>query len=180
MKRYKVVIIGAGRIADVHALSIARNPTLELVGLVDPLGGGALREKWSVPNFEKLQDAIYACKPDALVIASPTQTHVPYLIEACRFGLPTLCEKPVAFTREPIIEAISAVNAANIPVVLGFHRRFDAYRQEVHASARGPLAGWNTSSNSAEIPALPRDPRFCIRVASLPIWWFTTLMSSIG
>ncbi|MBY4592592.1 Gfo/Idh/MocA family protein [Rhizobium redzepovicii] len=158
MAQYKIVIIGSGRIADVHALSVARNPGLQLAGFVDPFGGRHFGEKWSIPRYETFPAAIDACKPDALVIASPTETHVSYVLEACRLGLPTLCEKPVAFSREPILEAISAVASSGIPVVLGFHRRFDAYRQEVHARVRAGDVG-----KVEHILQLSRDPRLAAR-----------------
>lgn len=155
---YKVVIIGAGRIADVHALSIARNPGLQLAGFVDPFGSPRFRDKWSAQAFETLPAAIEACKPDALVIASPTETHVPYVLDACRFGLPTLCEKPMAFSRPPILEAIEAVESSRVPVILGFHRRFDAYRREVHTRVQAGEVG-----KVEHILQLSRDPRLAAR-----------------
>ncbi|WP_216332467.1 Gfo/Idh/MocA family oxidoreductase [Rhizobium sp. X9] len=158
MAKYKVVIIGTGRIADVHAISVTRSPRLELAGCVDPFGGASFADKWSVPGFTTLDAAVDACKPDALVIASPTETHVPYVLEACRLRIPTLCEKPVAFTREPIVEAIAAARAVAIPVVLGFHRRFDSYRQEVHARVREGAVG-----RPEHILQFSRDPRLAGR-----------------
>lgn len=162
MAQYKIVIIGSGRIADVHAISVTRNPKLQLAGFVDPFGGNHFGEKWSIQGYETLAAAIDTIKPDALVIASPTETHVSYVLEACRFGLPTLCEKPVAFLREPILEAIAAVASSNIPVVLGFHRRFDAYRREVHARVRAGDVG-----KVEHILQFSRDPRLAARSAVL-------------
>lgn len=158
MASYKVLMIGSGRIADVHATSIARSPKLELAGFVDPFGGKQFGDTWSVPGFEDLPSAIETARPDALVIASPTDTHVPYLQEACRYGLPTLCEKPVAFHREPILEAISAVRQSRLPVVLGFHRRFDPYRQEMHSRTRAGEVG-----KVEHILQFSRDPRLAAR-----------------
>jgi len=133
MKRYRVVIIGAGRIAGVHALSVARNQNLELSAFVDPFGGGELPLRWNVPCFADLDVAVEAARPDALVIASPTATHVDYILRACDLGLPVLCEKPVAFDRASIITAIERVGATDLPVILGFHRRFDPYRVETYS-----------------------------------------------
>ena len=65
------------------------------------------------------------------MIASPTATHVDYILRACDLGLPVLCEKPIAFDRAPIATAIERVASAGLPVVLGFHRRFDPYRREM-------------------------------------------------
>ena len=158
MSRYRIVIVGAGRIAGVHALSIAHNPRLELVAFVDPAGGGRLPVEWSVPNFFDLDAVVEATRPDALVVASPTATHVSYILRACELGLPTLCEKPVAFSREPILEAIEAVAAASLPVVLGFHRRFDAYRREMRERVTAGEVG-----RPEHILQMSRDPRLAAR-----------------
>lgn len=126
--KHPVVLIGSGRIAGVHAISLSRSPSLMLAGVVDPTGGEAFAARWNVPLFADLEAARKAVNPAALVIASPTATHVPYLLEACAAGLPTLCEKPVAFERSEILDAIAASESSGVPVILGFHRRFDASR----------------------------------------------------
>lgn len=162
MKQYNVIIVGSGRIADVHALSLSRNPALRLVGYVDPFGGAAFGERWGARAFVSLEAAVNAATPDALIIASPTETHVPYLIEACSLGLPTLCEKPVAFARPPILEAIAAVESARLPVILGFHRRFDAARRELAARVQAGDVG-----KVEHLLQFSRDPRLAARSAVL-------------
>lgn len=162
MKQYNVIVIGSGRIADVHALSLSRNPSLRLAGYVDPFGSASFGAKWGAAAFANLDAAVNETRPDALIIASPTETHVPYLMEACRLGLPALCEKPVAFEREPIVEAISAVESARLPVILGFHRRFDASRRELVAQVHARHVG-----KVEHLLQLSRDPRLAARSAVL-------------
>lgn len=82
-------------------------------------------------------------------------THVPYILKACELGVPTLCEKPVAFTRKLIVEA---VEAALLPMILGFHRRFDAYRREMWERARAGEVG-----KLEHILQMSRDPRLPAR-----------------
>jgi myo-inositol 2-dehydrogenase / D-chiro-inositol 1-dehydrogenase len=153
MTRYGVLVIGAGRIAAVHSLSIARNPRLRLVGFVDPAGGGQLPREWDVACFGDLKSAVSAQRPDAVVIASPTSTHVDYVFQACDYGLPALCEKPVAFSREPIVAAIDKVESVSLPVVVGFHRRFDPFRRELHERVSAGEIG-----TVEHILQLSRDP----------------------
>lgn len=156
--QHRVVIIGAGRIADVHALSLSRSPALTLAGVVDPFGGAAFSEGWRVPLFADLLEAVRETRPAALVIASPTATHVPYILEACALGLPTLCEKPVAFDRPPILEAIAAREASGVPVILGFHRRFDPSRR---ALAERVAAG--DVGKIEHLLQMSRDPQLASR-----------------
>jgi myo-inositol 2-dehydrogenase/D-chiro-inositol 1-dehydrogenase len=154
MAAYRVAIIGAGRIAGVHALSIARNHRLDLVAIVDPAGGGELAAQWSTPCYADLSAAVEASRPDALVIASPTATHVDYILKACGLGLPALCEKPVAFDRAAIVMAMDEVASAGLPVVLGFHRRFDPYRREMKNRVAAGEIG-----NIEHILQMSRDPQ---------------------
>ena len=153
MVRRRVVVIGAGRIAAVHALSISRAPRLELAAFVDPAAGGELPGRWDVPCFPDLASATEATRPHALVIASPTATHTDYIYQACDLGLPVLCEKPVAFHREAIVDIINHVNAVKLPVILGFHRRFDPLRREMYDKvAKGEIG------RMQHILQLSRDP----------------------
>jgi myo-inositol 2-dehydrogenase/D-chiro-inositol 1-dehydrogenase len=130
MPAYRVAVIGAGRIASIHAQSAAQHRKLDLVAIVDPFGGGDLPARVSAPCFPDLDQAIEKARPDALIIASPTTTHVEYIARACDLSLPIFCEKPVAFERQATLDAISRVEAAGIPAILGFHRRHDPARQE--------------------------------------------------
>lgn len=131
MRKYRIVIVGTGRIAAVHARSVHRNPWLELAGFVDTLAPGSLPSDWGLPCFPTLGEAAGAVVPDAIVIASPTDTHVSYLAMAVDLSLPALCEKPVARDRRSIETAIDLVGRSGLPVILGFHRRFDPMRREV-------------------------------------------------
>jgi myo-inositol 2-dehydrogenase/D-chiro-inositol 1-dehydrogenase len=77
---------------------------------------------------------------DALVIATPTPTHVPMLRLAAHAGLPAFCEKPVALDAAALDVAIEEVEQAGILVQIGFQRRFDAgYRAARDALASGEL-----------------------------------------
>jgi myo-inositol 2-dehydrogenase/D-chiro-inositol 1-dehydrogenase len=69
---------------------------------------------------------------DAVVIASSTETHGPYLIEAARAGLPTFCEKPISIDLSSTDEAVAAVNDVGIMVQMGFMRRFDSGYRAAH------------------------------------------------
>lgn len=67
---------------------------------------------------------------DGLVIATSTSGHASTLRAALTAGVPTLCEKPVAATLEETVELVALVEGSEVPVQVGFQRRFDAgYRR---------------------------------------------------
>lgn len=150
----KILVLGAGRIASVHAVSINANPALRLAGFVDPAGGDELSARWGVALYRDYATALHKERPDGLVIASPSATHVDYLIKAAAQGLPCLCEKPIGFDRDEIVRAIDEVDSAGISVVLGFHRRFDPARREVLEHVKAGRIG-----SVEHILQLSRDPQ---------------------
>jgi len=61
---------------------------------------------------------------DAIVLATPPSGHTDQILAAARAGKHVLCEKPLAFTREPAALAIAAVQQAGVTLGLGYNRRF--------------------------------------------------------
>jgi myo-inositol 2-dehydrogenase / D-chiro-inositol 1-dehydrogenase len=124
----KVAVIGTGFIGSVHAKNIARHPGAELVAVGDAniefakkvaaiTGARAVNDIAEVFSDRAIQ---------AVLIATPTNTHVEYLEHAAAAGKAIYCEKPIGLDYEEAEKAVRAVRAAGVPVMLGFNRRFDA------------------------------------------------------
>lgn len=136
----KVGLIGAGRIGNIHAGTLAAHPDVESLTVADheaePARSLAARYgARTASTVEGLFDEV-----EAVVIASPTDTHVDYLLRAAERGIPAFCEKPIAVDPEATDRAIEAINGAGIPVQMGFMRRFDpGYRAAHELVASGKL-----------------------------------------
>jgi myo-inositol 2-dehydrogenase/D-chiro-inositol 1-dehydrogenase len=124
----RAAVIGTGFIGSVHAKNLARHPGAELVavsdanlefakGIAAATGAKAIVEVAEIFNDKSIQ---------AVLIATPTDTHVDYLKRAAEAGKAIYCEKPIGLDYEEAAEAVRAVRAAGVPVMLGFNRRFDA------------------------------------------------------
>jgi myo-inositol 2-dehydrogenase / D-chiro-inositol 1-dehydrogenase len=124
----KVAVIGTGFIGSVHAKNIARHPGAELVAVSDAniefakkvataTGARAVSDIAEVFSDQAIQ---------AVLIATPTDTHVEYLKRAAAAGKAIYCEKPIGLDYEEAEKAVREVRAAGVPVMLGFNRRFDA------------------------------------------------------
>ena len=61
---------------------------------------------------------------DAVVIASSTDTHVDLLRRALQAGLPTYCEKPIDRDIDRVKRVVAEADEADLPVFVGFRRRF--------------------------------------------------------
>jgi myo-inositol 2-dehydrogenase / D-chiro-inositol 1-dehydrogenase len=138
----KIAVIGTGFIGSVHAKNIVRHPDAELVAVGDAniefaKKTAALTGAKAVSDIAEIFDSKGI---DAVLIATPTDTHVDYLKRAAEAGKAIYCEKPIGLDYEEAAEAVRAVRAADVPVMLGFNRRFDASHAAVKAAVdRGEI-----------------------------------------
>ncbi|MGZ4339227.1 MAG: Gfo/Idh/MocA family protein [Gaiellaceae bacterium] len=143
-----VGVVGAGRIGAFHAETLRGLSGVERVTVADEQPGrGDLRTA----------EELVVAGVDALVIATPTETHAELLRLAAAAGLPAFCEKPVALELEVLDAVIAAVARAGILVQVGFQRRFDegfrAARERVASGAVGKLLVLRAATHDPSPPS---------------------------
>lgn len=128
----RIAVLGAGRIGRIHAGNIAASPRARLAGIADfvPEAAEALAEALGT-RAENAAVLLNAKDVDAILIASPTDTHADYIETAVRAGKAVFCEKPVDLSSERIRACLSCVEQAGRPLMIGFNRRFDPNFAEV-------------------------------------------------
>ncbi|QKK26927.1 inositol 2-dehydrogenase [Rhizobium hidalgonense] len=122
----KVGLLGAGRIAGVHATAISGNPGSMLVAVSDI--NAAAAEKIAAQYGAEARDtaAILGDSTiDAVLIATSTDTHSDLIEKATAAGKAVLCEKPVDLSLARAQACQKAVAGTGRPVMIGFNRRFD-------------------------------------------------------
>ena len=92
----KVGLLGAGRIGNVHAKSIAANAQSQLVAISDfhPAAAETLAAAYGA-KARSTEDIIADPSIDAVLIATSTDTHSNLIEAATAAGKAVLCEKPV-------------------------------------------------------------------------------------
>lgn len=137
----RIGVAGVGRIGAFHAATLRDLDVMESVVLADALPEQAARVAAdlgveSAPTVEALLESGI----DGLVIATATPAHATLLRAGVAAGIPTFCEKPVAATLTESIELVELERATEVPIHIGFQRRFDTgYRRAQHAVAAGEL-----------------------------------------
>ncbi len=139
-----VAILGAGRIAHVHARAV-REVGARLVAAYDVVT--AATEKLAAPYGSDVEQSVEAvlvrADVEAVIIATPTETHVDYIIRCVEAGKAVLCEKPLALDIAEAQRCIDAVSGRAEVVQIGFNRRFDpshhALQKALAAGEIGPL-----------------------------------------
>ena len=93
----RIAMLGAGRIGKIHARNVAANPRCRLVAVADPIAEFARSLAESLGADSSTDAAATLARPDvdAVVIGTPTDTHVDLMLAAARGGKAVLCEKPV-------------------------------------------------------------------------------------
>lgn len=122
----KVGLLGAGRIAGVHATAISGHGKSELVAVSDFIPENAERLAAEYGCAVRTTDEIIT-DPDlnAVLIATSTDTHSDLIEQAVAAGKAVLCEKPVDLSLERARACLDAVAGSGNPVMIGFNRRFD-------------------------------------------------------
>ena len=124
---------GAGRIGAIHAANLAASGAARLKHVVDvnDAAAAALASRHGA-KVSQTAEALADPEVGAVIIASSTDTHAGLVIEAARAGKAIFCEKPIDLSLARVDEALAAVNAAGVPMLVGFNRRFDPSFAELH------------------------------------------------
>ncbi|MGF1626752.1 MAG: Gfo/Idh/MocA family oxidoreductase, partial [Alphaproteobacteria bacterium] len=138
-------VIGAGVMGADHARTIAEQGAgLHVAAICDPDRARAEASAARAPGarIETDPHAVIAAKDvDAVLVASPDETHADFTLACIAAGKPVLCEKPLAATIAECARIVEAERAAGRRLVqVGFMRRFDpAYLDMKARHAEGGL-----------------------------------------
>lgn len=119
-------LLGAGRIAGVHAQAITANPRSRLAAVSDQIAEAAQTLAATSGAQAMTTEAIIADPSiDAVLIATPTDTHSDLIEAAVAAGKAVFCEKPVDLSLARARACQSVAETSGKPVMIGFNRRFD-------------------------------------------------------
>lgn len=122
----RVGLLGAGRIGWVHAAAITSHRESVLAAVSDFFPESAQKLADEYGATAKSTDEIIADETiDAVLIATPTNTHCDLIQAATAAGKTVLCEKPVDLSLERAQACQTEVAKTDCSVMMGFNRRFD-------------------------------------------------------
>ncbi|SDX26812.1 myo-inositol 2-dehydrogenase [Ruegeria halocynthiae] len=147
-------LLGCGRIGQVHARSIGQIDGARVSAVADAFAEPAqmLADRTGA-NVLSAQDLIESADVDAVVIGTPTDTHFDLIHQAARAGKAIFCEKPVDMSADRIRDCIKVVEAAGIPFMTAFNRRFDPNFANIQSRISNGEIG-----NVEIVTILSRDP----------------------
>lgn len=136
MKR--IILCGFGFMGQTHAANILKHPELELAAVVNaipkedikPVSGNIATGAFDmsllkdIPFFSNLKEALEKCSCDAVLIATPTDFHVPMSLEAIAANKHVFVEKPLCFTKEESDKLLASLDGKNLIFQVGHCVRF--------------------------------------------------------
>lgn len=131
-----IAVLGAGRIGKIHAANVAASKFATLVVVADPFADAAasLADELGTQAMTDCEAAIDRADVDAIVIGTPTHTHINLMLRAVRQGKAVLCEKPIDLDMAKSLAALEEVERLNGRVMLAFNRRFESTFAQMRAA----------------------------------------------
>jgi predicted dehydrogenase len=124
----RICMIGAGRVGKNHSRAMRHVAGAEIVAVVEQVA--QVRQETAAEfgiekQFDSLEPALEGAEFDAVVITTPTPTHLPIAALAAEHSKHVFLEKPMALDLQECDAIAAAVNRNGVLLQLGFMRRFD-------------------------------------------------------
>lgn len=139
----RIGLAGVGRIGALHAQTLSLLEDVDEVVVTDLDGASArsLADRFHL-GFAPDVTSLLASGVDGFVIATATPGHAPLLRQSVEARIPTFCEKPVAATLAGTLELAAMAADTDVPVQIGFQRRFDSGYQRAATAVRDGELGF--------------------------------------
>lgn len=135
MSKLRIGVIGTGHLGKIHARLLAGQTEAKLAAIVDPNPDTrqAISQEHHVPGLESIDQVMDLV--DAVVIATPTNSHHEIAMQMLSHGKHVLIEKPIAFSPTESQQIIDLSRANQLIAQVGHVERFNpaflAARREI-------------------------------------------------
>lgn len=159
-----VALLGAGRMARVHAKAIgaAGGRLVTVYDVVEP-AAKSLAADTGASVARNVEEALRHPEVDAVLVVTSSDTHVDCVLQAIQAGKAVMCEKPLAPSLAEAQRCIHALGAQASKVFMAFNRRFDpghaALKKAIEAGEIGNLEQLTVTSRDPAPPPLDYIPK---------------------
>src|SRR5580692_7160871 len=126
MNRLKTAIVGAGKVAHLHAAALKALTESDFVAVCGRPTAGlkAFAEKYGVQSFTDVGEMINRAGIQTLIVCTPHPGHAAPTVTAASAGVHVLVEKPMASTLVDCDAMMAAAKAGGATIGLVSQRRF--------------------------------------------------------
>jgi predicted dehydrogenase len=132
----RILVAGLGTMGRSHALAYHHDPRFQIVGLVNRSPLDLPSDLQGYPVTADFMEALHRLRPDAVCIATYSDSHAAYAIAAMDAGAHVFVEKPLATTVADAQAVADAAARTGRKVVVGYILRHHPSWQRLIAEAR--------------------------------------------
>jgi myo-inositol 2-dehydrogenase/D-chiro-inositol 1-dehydrogenase len=122
--RFRIGLIGAGRMGRTHLASVAESSLVTVTAVAEPDPVARAMIGVGVAVYASPAELLAAGQIDGALIAAPTDRHVEIVAEVMAAGIPALCEKPCGLTVEAATACAELAATAGQLLQVAYWRRF--------------------------------------------------------
>jgi predicted dehydrogenase len=143
MEKLRTALVGAGKVAHLHAAALRALPESEFVAVCGRPSEGlrAFAAKYGVPAFGDVAEMVGRARVQALCVCTPHPAHAAPAVAAARAGVHVLVEKPMASSLADCDAMIAAAAAGGAVIGLVSQRRFYPACQRIRRALDAGLLG---------------------------------------
>jgi myo-inositol 2-dehydrogenase/D-chiro-inositol 1-dehydrogenase len=152
----RIGLIGLGRIGAFHAGTLSTIDAIDSLVVTDilPERVRQVADRHGAEGVGSVGELL-AAGVDGVVVAAGTDLHAPLIVACAEAGVPTLCEKPVASDAAAGAALLRRLAGSDVPVMMGFQRRYDVAMAAVKAAVDAGELGRLTTVRSTTMDPEP-------------------------
>jgi len=121
----RLAVVGAGLVGRRHIEAIQQSEAVELCAVVDSDSEAETLARAVNTEFHASLSSLLDSGRDGILLATPNRLHVDQGLECIAAGCPLLIEKPIAVTSDHATRLVEAARSADVPLLVGHHRRYN-------------------------------------------------------
>ncbi|MEW6356501.1 MAG: Gfo/Idh/MocA family oxidoreductase [Planctomycetota bacterium] len=159
-ERIRLGLIGAGNLARTRAKCAAGTPNAELAAVASRTREKAQRfaDEHGIRAVFADHRELIASDVDAVIVATPNDTHYPIVMDALRGGKDVLVEYPMVLHAEQAAEIVRLTEERKAIVEVGFDTRFDPLDRELREFVSSGRIGEPVWCSAQLLYPVPCDP----------------------
>ena len=129
----KVGVVGAGKMGLSHLSILGAHPEVEVAGVCDSVGYllDVLEKYTGMPKYSDAIRMFDTAGLDAVLISTPSASHVDLVSAALSRGIHVFCEKPLTLSGDESARLAADAAARGLVTQVGYHNRFVGAFREV-------------------------------------------------
>lgn len=153
----KIGLVGLGVMGINHARVLYQNGALHSVCDINKDRAFSLSGQYNVQGFSRVAELLDCEDIDAIVIATPTDTHCNIAIKCMEHGYDVLVEKPLASSLADAVKINECAQRYGRTLAVGYIERYNPAFRALCSDERLSSLGRITSLNIKRVGGLPRS-----------------------